>query len=56
MQRDIAKIVAQPDVKAKLDGARLRPVANTPAQFGTQIKVEMEKWGKVVRAAKLKIE
>jgi tripartite-type tricarboxylate transporter receptor subunit TctC len=56
LQRDIAKIVAQPDIKAKLDALGFRPVANTPAQFATQIKAEMEKWGKVVRAAKLKIE
>ncbi len=56
LQRDIAKIVAQPDIKAKLDALGFRPVANTPAQFATQIKAEMEKWGKVVQAAKLKIE
>ena len=56
LQRDIAKIVAQPDIKAKLDALGFRPVANTPPQFATQIKAEMEKWGKVVRAAKLKIE
>jgi tripartite-type tricarboxylate transporter receptor subunit TctC len=56
LQRDIAKIVAQPDTKAKLDALGFRPVANTPAQFATQIKAEMEKWGKVVQAAKLKIE
>jgi tripartite-type tricarboxylate transporter receptor subunit TctC len=56
LQRDIAKIVSQPDTKAKLDALGFRPVANTPAQFATQIKAEMEKWGKVVRAAKLKIE
>lgn len=56
LQRDIAKIVAQPDVKSKLDALGFRPVANTPAEFGARIKVEMEKWGKVVHAAKLKVE
>ena len=56
LQRDIAKIVAQPDVKEKLDTLGFRPVANTPTEFSKQIKSEMEKWGKVVRAAKLKIE
>jgi tripartite-type tricarboxylate transporter receptor subunit TctC len=56
LQRAIAKIVAEPDVKTKLDTLGFRPVANTPAQFGTQIKAEMEKWGKVVHAAKLRIE
>jgi tripartite-type tricarboxylate transporter receptor subunit TctC len=56
LQRDIAKIVAQPDVMEKLDTLGFRPVANTPADFGAQIKTEMEKWGKVVHAAKLRIE
>ena len=56
LQRDIAKIVAQPDVKEKLATLGFVPIANSPAEFGARIKVEMEKWGKVVRAAKLKIE
>ena len=56
LQRDIAKIVAQPDVKEKLTTLGFRAIANTPAAFGTQIKFEMDKWGKVVRAAKLRIE
>jgi hypothetical protein len=42
LQRDIAKIVSQPDTKAKLDALGFRPVANTPAQFATQIKAEMD--------------
>jgi tripartite-type tricarboxylate transporter receptor subunit TctC len=56
LQRDIAKVVSEPDVKQKLDTLGFRPVANTPEQFGTQIKTEMEKWSKVVHAAKLRIE
>ena len=56
LQRDIAKIVAQPDVKDKLTTLGFVPIANSPAEFGARIKVETEKWGKVVRAAKLKIE
>ena len=56
LQRDIAKIVALPEIKTKLDTLGFRPVANTPAAFATQIKSEMEKWGKVVHAAKLRVE
>jgi hypothetical protein len=33
-----------------------KPVANTPDQFGARIGLEMDKWGKVVRDAKLRIE
>lgn len=56
LQHDIAKIVAQPDVREKLDTLGFRGVANSPVQFSAQIKSEMEKWGKVVHAAKLRIE
>ena len=56
LQKEIAKAVAQPDVKEKLSALGFVPVANTPQQFGERIKLEIEKWGKVVRDAKLRIE
>jgi tripartite-type tricarboxylate transporter receptor subunit TctC len=56
LQREIAKAVAQPDVKEKLATLGFIPVANTPAEFGARISAEIEKWGKVVRDAKLRIE
>jgi len=56
LQKEIAKAVAQPDVKEKLAALGFVPVANTPDEFGKRIKAEMEKWGKVVRDAKLRIE
>jgi tripartite-type tricarboxylate transporter receptor subunit TctC len=56
LYREIAKIVAQPDVKERLTVLGFKPVANTPDQFGTRIRLEMDKWGKVVRDAKLRIE
>ena len=56
LYREIAGIVAQPDVTERLTVLGFRPVANTPDQFGARIKLEMEKWGKVVHDAKLRIE
>lgn len=56
LSREIAKIVAQPDVTEKLGTLGFVPVANTSAEFGARIKVEIEKWGKVVRATNLRIE
>jgi tripartite-type tricarboxylate transporter receptor subunit TctC len=56
LQQQIAKIAAEPEVTDKLTAIGFRPIANTPAEFGALIKSEMEKWGKVVRAANLKIE
>jgi tripartite-type tricarboxylate transporter receptor subunit TctC len=56
LQSEIAKIVAQPDVREKLVALGFVPIANTPGEFGARIAVEIEKWGKVVRSAKLRIE
>ena len=56
LYREIARIVAQPDVKERLTVLGFKPVANTPDQFGDRIRLEMDKWGKVVRDAKLRIE
>jgi len=56
LQKEIAKAVAQPDVKEKLAGLGFVPVANTPEQFGVRMKAEIEKWAKVVRDAKLRVE
>ncbi len=51
LYREIAKAVAQPDVKERLTALGFKPVANKPDEFGARIKLEMEKWGKVVRDA-----
>jgi tripartite-type tricarboxylate transporter receptor subunit TctC len=56
LQKEIAKAVAQPDVKEKLATLGFVPVANPPEEFGKRMKAEIEKWGKVVRDAKLRIE
>jgi tripartite-type tricarboxylate transporter receptor subunit TctC len=56
LYREIAKAVSQPDVKERLTTLGFDPVANTPDEFGARIKLEIDKWGKVVRDAKLRIE
>ena len=43
-------------MKEKLAALGFVPIANTPDAFGARIKLEIEKWGKVVRDAKLRIE
>src|SRR5258705_1860157 len=56
LSREIAKSVARPDVRERLAILGFKPVANTPDEFAARIKLEMEKWGKVVRDANLRIE
>jgi tripartite-type tricarboxylate transporter receptor subunit TctC len=56
LNREIAKAVAEPDVTAHLLKLGFVPVANKPEEFGARIKSEIEKWGKVVHDAHLRIE
>ena len=56
LYREIARAIGQPEVKERLTVLGFKAVANTPDEFGVRIKLEMEKWGKVVRDAKLRIE
>jgi tripartite-type tricarboxylate transporter receptor subunit TctC len=56
LAREIANSVAQPDLTEKLAKLGFKPVANTPDEFAARIKLEIEKWGKVVRDANLRIE
>jgi tripartite-type tricarboxylate transporter receptor subunit TctC len=55
-QRDIAQMVAMPDVKERLETLGFAPVANTPQEFGERLKMEMAKWSKVVRDANLRAD
>ena len=54
VQRINAAYVAalqSPDVRTKMAELSLEPVGNTPEQFDTFIRTEIEKWAKVVKAA-----
>ena len=56
LSREIARSVARPDVNERLAALGFKGVANTPEEFGARIKLEIEKWDKVVRDANLRIE
>ena len=56
INRDIIAVLSQPDVNERLSTLGFDPAATTPAEFGERIKNEIAKWGKVVRAAKIRIE
>src|SRR5581483_148787 len=56
LHAEIVKIVALPDVQKRLDDLGFEVVASTPDAFAARIQSEMEKWGKVIRDAKIKVE
>jgi tripartite-type tricarboxylate transporter receptor subunit TctC len=53
---EVLRILKEPDVRERISGQGFEVVASTPEQFAAQIKVEVAKWGKVIRAANLKAD
>jgi tripartite-type tricarboxylate transporter receptor subunit TctC len=56
LHREIARIVAQPEMKERLDAIGFVPVANTPDEFTAVIAAETTRWGKVIKEAGIKAE
>jgi tripartite-type tricarboxylate transporter receptor subunit TctC len=52
----VNQALLQPDFKERLDALAFDPVGGTPQQFADYVKVEIAKWGKVVRAGNIKAE
>ena len=51
----IVKMMAQPDVKSRVEGLGFDIIASSPAEFAAQVKAEVEKWTRVVKAAGIKV-
>jgi tripartite-type tricarboxylate transporter receptor subunit TctC len=56
LHQEIVEIIALPEIRGRLLAIGLEPVGDSPEEFAAQMKVEMEKWAKVIRAANIKTE
>jgi tripartite-type tricarboxylate transporter receptor subunit TctC len=54
LNREIVKMLAQPDMKERLAALGFEPVGGTPQEFAARIKSELATWGKVIREAGIK--
>jgi tripartite-type tricarboxylate transporter receptor subunit TctC len=54
LYREIARILARPEVKERLAAIGFGVSISSPEQFQAQIKSEMERWAKVIRDANIK--
>ena len=53
---ETAEALKDPQVRERLLALGSEPVGSSPAAFGRFFRAEVEKWGKVVRAANVRIE
>src|SRR5262249_18542436 len=55
LQADIAKVLALPDVKQRLNALGFDPIGAGSEQFATYIRDEMAKYEKIINNAKIKV-
>ncbi|QIL74216.1 tripartite tricarboxylate transporter substrate binding protein (plasmid) [Diaphorobacter sp. HDW4B] len=56
LHAEIMKIVATPDVQARLKAFGMEPSSMTPAELGAYQKAEVAKWAQVIKAAGIKAD
>lgn len=56
MNSEIEKIIANPEVAAKMEGLGLEHTPNTSAQFADFNRAELAKWAKIVKDGNIKVE
>jgi len=54
--QEVVKATKSPEVTAKMEQLGLEIICNTPEQFTQQIKVEIAKWGRVIKEANIKAQ
>jgi len=56
LNKELAAVLTSPEVIAKLETLGITATPGTPEQFGEQMRRDLEKYGKVVKAAGIKAE
>jgi tripartite-type tricarboxylate transporter receptor subunit TctC len=56
LQAEIAKVLALPDVKQRLNALGFEPIGSDGKEFATYIREEMAKYEKIINDAKIKVE
>jgi tripartite-type tricarboxylate transporter receptor subunit TctC len=56
LNAELAKVLATPDLRERFIADGSEAISSTPEQFGAFIRDEVQKWGKVVREAKVKVD
>ena len=56
LNAEINAVLKQPAVRAKLEAAGIEVQGGTPQEYAAVIQSDLDKWGKVVKEAKIEAE
>ena len=53
---ELVKIIHSPENTARMEVAGSIPVGNTPEQFAEMLRIEVAKWGRIIRENNIKAD
>jgi tripartite-type tricarboxylate transporter receptor subunit TctC len=53
--REVADVLASPDIREKLTAQLMEPIPSTPAQFRARVAADLARWAPVIKAANIRI-
>ena len=56
LHREIDAVLRTPLVRERYATLGIEPIGNTPEEFGAQIRADLARWEKVVKAANVRLE
>ena len=56
LHREITAILQEPETKARFEELNITPGNLSPSAFGTIIQSDVERYGKIIKAANIKLE
>ena len=56
LSREVARVLAQPDIKERISGRGSVPKASSPGEFDAFVRAEVAKVSKVIRDGNIRIE
>ena len=56
LQREIAAVLKEPAIAERMAKSALEPIGDSPSDFARYLKSEAEKWGKLVKSARIRPE
>ena len=56
ISNELQRLMSQPDMRERISSMGYTLVVSTPPEFATKVKTDVEKWGKVIKTAGIKLE
>ena len=56
LHREVVAVLKESTLTERMVAAGLEPIGNTPAEFGSYLAAEADKWGKLVKSAQIRAE